>query len=260
VRKEPQPILDKALEWLKEKRFAPKRVTLCWGDCRIPNLLYDNKLNVVAVLDWEMASICDPISDLAWFFFLDWHHSLGYGIPRLEGFPDQKETIERYEKLTGFKVENLRYFEVLAAFKFGVVMAKIAQHMKTTGAPSPTANFEIDNACTQRLAELLELPAPGGPKKQVVNIAEAKITVQIHLTGTGGGDWYIVSDKGVGKRYEGTAEKPDATTTALAQDWSDIQSGKLDRVQAFMGGKLKVEGDISLMLQLEEVISRFSKT
>ncbi|MCX6673858.1 MAG: phosphotransferase family protein, partial [Methanothrix sp.] len=102
VRKEPQPILDKALEWLKEKRFAPKRVTLCWGDCRLPNLLYDDKLNVVAVFDWEMASICDPVSDLAWFFFLDWQLSVGYGIPRLEGFPDKKETIERYEKLTGW--------------------------------------------------------------------------------------------------------------------------------------------------------------
>ena len=259
VRKEPQPILDKALEWLKEKRFAPKRVTLCWGDCRLPNLLYDDKLNVVAVLDWEMASICDPISDLAWLLFLDWHLSLGYGIPRLEGFPDKKETIERYEELTGWKVDNLLYFEVLAAFKFGVVMAKIAQHMKATGAPSPTADFEIDNACTQRLAELLELPAPGGPKKQVVNIAEAKITVQIHLTGTGGGDWYIFSNKGVGKRYEGTAEKPDATMTASAQDWNDVQSGKLDRVQAFMGGKLKVEGDLSLMLQLDEMISKLNK-
>ncbi len=261
VRKEPQPILDKALEWLKEKRFAPKRVTLCWGDCRIPNLLYDDKLNVVAVLDWEMASICDPISDLAWFFFLDWHHSLGYGIPRLEGFPDQKETIKRYEELTGFKVENLRYFEVLAAFKFGVVMAKIAQHMKATGAPSPTANFEIDNACTQRLAELLELPAPGGKKKEALKIEEVKVAVQLHLTGPGGCDWYLVSDKGVGKRYEGTIKElaPSATVTATTQDWSDIQSGKLDRVQAFMGGKLKVEGDLSLMLQLEEMISRFSK-
>ena len=259
VRKEPQPILDKALEWLKEKRFSPKRVTLCWGDCRLPNLLYDDKLNVVAVFDWEMASICDPVSDLAWFFFLDWQLSLGYGIPRLEGFPDKKETIERYEKLTGWKVENLLYFEVLAAFKFGVIFAKIGQYMKAAGAPMET-DFEIDNACTQRLAELLELPAPGGPRKQVVNIAEAKVTIQIHLTGTGSGDWYLVSDKGVGKRYEGTAEKPDATITALAQDWSDIQSGKMDRVQAFMGGKLKVEGDVSLMLQLEEMMSKFSKT
>ena len=259
VRKEPQPILDKALEWLKEKRFAPKRVTLCWGDCRLPNLLYDDKLNVVAVFDWEMASICDPVSDLAWFFFLDWQLSVGYGIPRLEGFPDKKETIERYEKLTGWKVENLLYFEVLAAFKFGVIFAKIGQYMKAAGAPMET-DFEIDNACTQRLAELLELPAPGGPRKQVVNIAEAKVTIQIHLTGTGSGNWYLVSDKGVGKRYEGTVEKPDATITALAQDWSDIQSGKMDRVQAFMGGKLKVEGDVSLMLQLEEMMSKFSKT
>ncbi|MFA5367310.1 MAG: SCP2 sterol-binding domain-containing protein, partial [Dehalococcoidia bacterium] len=148
-----------------------------------------------------------------------------------------------------------------AAFKFGVVMAKIAQHMKATGAPSPTENFEIDNACTQRLAELLDLPAPGGKKRESTKIEDVKVAVQLHLTGPGGCDWYLISDKGAGRRYEGTVEDmtPSATVTATAQDWDDIQSGKLDRVQAFMGGKLKVEGDLSLMLQLEDMISRLSK-
>lgn len=86
------------------------------------------------------------------------------------------------------------------------------------------------------------------------------MAVQLHLTGPSGCDWYLVSDKGVGRRYEGVIKDmtPSATVTATAQDWADIQSGKLDRVQAFMGGKLKVEGDLSLMLQLEEMISRFS--
>jgi aminoglycoside phosphotransferase (APT) family kinase protein/putative sterol carrier protein len=258
VRKEPQPILDKALEWLKGNRFEPQRLTLCWGDCRMPNMLYDDDLNVTGVLDWEMASICDPVSDLAWFFFLDWHHSTGYGYPRLEGFPDREETIQRYEELTGWKVENLFYFDVLAAFKFGVVMAKIAQHMKATGAPSPTDDFEIDNACTQRLADLLELPPPGGHKEEL-KIDEIKLAIQFHLTGPGGEDWYIISDKGVGTRYAGTVENPIATITADANDWKAIQSGELDRVQAFMGGKINVVGELQVMLRLEEMISELSK-
>lgn len=253
-----QPILDKALEWLRENRFAPEHVCLCWGDCRIPNLLYDNDFEVVGVLDWEMASINDHESDLAWFFFLDWQHSEGYGIPRLKGFPEREETIKRYEELTGWKVKNLFYHDVLAAFKFGVVMAKIAQMMKETGASSPTEDFERDNPCTQRLASLLDLPAPGGPKREVTNIEEVTVTVQLHLTGSGGSDWYVISDKGKGTRHEGTAQNPDSSLTASAEDWNAIQKGELDRVQAFMSGKIKMEGDITLMMQLEDMVSKLS--
>ena len=258
VKKEPQPILDKALEWLKQNRYSPKHVSLCWGDCRIPNLLYNDDFEVVGVLDWEMASINDPESDLGWFFFLDWQHSESYGIPRLKGFPDKEQTVRRYEELIGWKVENLFYHEVLSAFKFGIIIAKIAQNMKQTGAPMPTDDYEIDNPSTQRLAELLDLPAPGGPKREMTDLAQVTVKVQLHLTGPGGRDWYVVSDKGVGTRHEGTIDNPDATLTASAADWDAIQKGELDRVQAFMSGKLKTEGDLTLMLQLEDTISKLS--
>lgn len=85
------------------------------------------------------------------------------------------------------------------------------------------------------------------------------MAVQFHLTGPGGSDWYVVSDKGKGTRHEGTVENPDATLTASAEDWKAIQSGELDRIQAFMSGKMKIEGDTTLMLQLEDMISKLSR-
>jgi putative sterol carrier protein len=203
-----------------------------------------------------MAYIGDPESDLGWYFFLDWQYSDGYGIPRLKGTPGREETIQRYEELTGWKVKNLFYSDVMAAFRFGVIMAKIAKNMKATGVPTPTEDFERDNPCTQRLASLLDLPAPGGPKRAMTNIEEVTVTVQLHLTGPGGSDWYLFSDKGKGTRHEGTAHNPDATCTALAKDWDAIQKGELDRVQAFMSGKLNIEGDLTLMMQLEDMISK----
>jgi len=256
---EPHPILEAALDWLKGNLYTPEHVTLCWGDSRMPNTIYGPAFEVKGVLDWEMAYLGDPESDLGWFFFLDWQHSDGYGIPRLEGSPQREETVQRYEELTGWKVKNLLYNDVLAAFRFGVIMAKIAKHMKATGVPTPTEDFERDNPCTQRLASLLDLPAPGGPKREVTKIEEVTVAVQLHLTGPGGSDWYLVSDKGKGTRYEGIVENPDATCTASAEDWAAIQSGELDRVQAFMGGKLKIEGDMTLMLQLEDMISKLSR-
>ncbi len=155
---EPQPVLEASLRWLRENRYAPKRVTLCWGDSRLPNLIYRDD-EVVGVLDWEMAFLGDPEADLAWWLFLDWHHSDGNGTPRLEGFPAREETIRRYEELTGWKTENLFYQEVMAAFRFGASMGSLFQNMSergisVAGTTTPT---------TRRLASLLDLPIPDDP-------------------------------------------------------------------------------------------------
>ncbi len=254
---EPQPILEAALRWLKENRFAPKRVTLCWGDSRLPNLIFRND-EVVGVLDWEMAFLGDPEGDLAWWLFLDWQHSEGYGIPRLEGFPGTEETIRRYEALTGCKVENFLYHEVMAAFRFGVIMVKVAQNMRERGIPTPTPDFGSNNPCTQRLATLLNLPPPGQGKREMTRIEDATVRVQFHLTGPGGHDWYLVSVKGEGTRYEGSVQNPDVTLTASVADWEAIQKGELDRTQAYLGGKLVIEGDLTLLMQMEDMISRLS--
>jgi putative sterol carrier protein len=48
---------------------------------------------------------------------------------------------------------------------------------------------------------------------------------------------------------EGKAEAPKATVTALAADYLAIARGELNAVSAFMGGKLKVAGDMSLMMK-----------
>jgi putative sterol carrier protein len=254
---EPQPILDAALKWLKANRYAPKKVTLCWGDSRLPNLIFRDD-EVVGVLDWEMAFLGDPEADLGWWLFLDWHHSEGSGIPRLEGFPGKEETIQRYEELTGAKVENSLYHEMMAAFRFGVIMASVARSMKESGIPTAADNMGTNNPCTQRLATLLDLPPPGGPAREITRIEEITVRVQFRLTGPGGQDWYLVSEKGKGTRHEGTVENPDVTMTASAADWEAIQSGELDRTQAYLGGKLAIEGDLALLMQLEAMISKLS--
>lgn len=254
---EPQPILEAALRWLREHRFAPKRISLCWGDARLPNLIYRDDA-VAGVLDWEMAFLCDPVADLAWWLFMDWQGSEGYGIPRLDGFPSWEETVRRYEELTGAPVENLRWHEVFAALRFGVVMVRVARHMTASGIPTPTDDFQHDNPCTQRLAQLLDLPAPGTPQRKLTNINESTVRVQFHLTGGGGHDWHLVADRGIGTRYDGIVADPDVTLTATAADWDAIQRGDLDRTQAYLGGKLVIQGDMTLLMQLDDMITRLS--
>lgn len=257
-KEEPQPILEATLDWLKEKRYIPEHVTLCWGDCRMPNTIYSPSGDVLGVLDWEMAYLGDPESDLGFFLFLDWQHSVGYGVPRLDGSPDKEETVQRYQELTGWKVENLLYNEVLAAFRAGVVILSVFKNFNKMGVALPAEDIELNNPCTQRLAELLNLPAPGAPVRETTRIEDVTVSVQFHLTGPGGSDWYLVSDRGKGTRCEGIVENPDATLTVSAEAWTAIQRGELDRLHAWTSGKLKIEGDMTLMLQLEDMISKFS--
>ena len=82
------------------------------------------------------------------------------------------------------------------------------------------------------------------------------VTVQFHLPGTGGWNWYALCEKGVATRHEGIAGSPDCTLTVSAGDWAAIQRGEMDRLHAWTGGKLKMDGDMTLLLQLEDAISR----
>jgi len=255
AREEPQPILQAALDYLRENKFAPKRTALCWGDCRVGNMVFGGNDKVVGALDWEMAFLGNPEADLGWFIFLDWQLSEGYGLPRLEGFPSAEEIVSYWENVTGWKAENMFYHELLAAFKLGVITVKLAKLMKANNAPVPEG-LETNNASTQRIASLLELPPPGEVREKT-SINEVTVVVQNHVTGSGGYSWYLVSDKGVGARHEGTADNPDAVITMSFETDEALRNGDMNKVEAFMGGLLAVEGDMWLLMQLEDMLGEF---
>jgi len=197
AREEPQPILQAALDYLRENKFVPERIALCWGDCRVGNMIFDDNDEVVGVLDWEMAYL---------------------------------------------------------AFKFGVIMVKVVKNMKANKTPI-AEDWDVNNPATRRLASLLELPPPGA-QRQRTNIDEITAVIQTHITGPGGFSWYLVAEKGVGTRHEGTTDNPDAMTTMSFETWKGIQSGELNRVEAFMGGLIQVEGDVTLLMQFEDMLNR----
>ncbi len=255
---ESHPTLEASLAWLDENRYAPERVTLCWGDSRMGNVLYRREdRHVVAVMDWEMAFLGDPEADLSWYILLDWQHSAGAGLPRCEGTPEYEETIRRYEELTGWKVKNLLFNEVFSAVRYGMILACVLKNFKRQGIPIEE-DMILNNVCTQRLSELLGLPSPGEKKQQTADLSQVKVSVQFHFTGDEGLDWYLISDKGRGTRHPGVLPDPTCTITVSLDDWKKIQSGELNRLEAWSSGRLVTEGDLNVMMQLEEMIAEFS--
>jgi len=78
-------------------------------------------------------------------------------------------------------------------------------------------------------------------------------TFQWNITGDEAGVWAFKINNGQGEVIPGGVEKPDVTFTISDKDWIAITEGKLDGMNAFMTGKLKVSGDMMLAMKLQNL-------
>ncbi len=81
-------------------------------------------------------------------------------------------------------------------------------------------------------------------------VGERKVILQFNFSGEVTDSCYFIIDKGNVAAKEGSAENPDITIGTSFGLWMDIMTGKVDGQQMFMEQKYKVNGDISLMIQL----------
>lgn len=155
------PIADATLAWLEQHRPAQEpAASLTWGDSRIGNMIFRD-FRPVAVLDWEMVTLGPGEVDLAWWLVLDRYHTEGVGAQPLPGFPSRDAIIAQYQDIVGRRVQDLFYYEVWGAFRFALVLIRVADMMTEYGVMPPDSGFERNNPATQMLAKMLELPPPG---------------------------------------------------------------------------------------------------
>ena len=76
------------------------------------------------------------------------------------------------------------------------------------------------------------------------------VTVQVELQGAGGGNWVVAISNQQCKVTQGTIANPTLKMSGDAQTVMDVFSGKQDGVRAYMQGKLRVSGDMSLAMRL----------
>jgi aminoglycoside phosphotransferase (APT) family kinase protein len=111
------------------------------GDYRLDNCSMNDAGDVAAVLDWEMATLGDPLADMG-MLKTYWGDGANAGSPSatattpvisLPGFPTWDEAKARYAKKSGIDIENLDYYVVLAHFKLAVILEGINERFKEGG-------------------------------------------------------------------------------------------------------------------------------
>jgi len=123
------PGITRVADWLERNRPTAWRPGLMHGDFHLANIMYSyDGPRVAAIIDWEMATVGDPLLDLGWLL-ATWPDPNGaagtIGIGALAaagGLPTRAELVDRYGALSGLDLSHITWYEVLACFKLGIVL------------------------------------------------------------------------------------------------------------------------------------------
>jgi aminoglycoside phosphotransferase (APT) family kinase protein len=159
--------IDRLQTVLAESVPVSPEPALVHGDYRLDNVIAGDGQRVAAVLDWEMATLGDPLTDLG-LFLLYWdglgaveNPVLG-GVGTAAGFPAGAELVRRYEERRGVDVGPLDWYFAFACFKLAVIAEGI--WFRYTRGQTVGAGFEMFGAFVEPLVRrgLEVLDAAGG--------------------------------------------------------------------------------------------------
>jgi aminoglycoside phosphotransferase (APT) family kinase protein len=158
----PQPIARAAMRRLRRNPPKPaQKISVVHGDYRSGNFLHDGSGRILAVLDWEMAHLGDPLEDLAWCFDPLWNHFDG---GRVAGTVSEAEAIAIWENESGLRVDPaaLAWWKLFSAVKGCAIWTTSAKEFVAGGndlvlgfAGTYTARRH-DRIMADRLEQLVE--------------------------------------------------------------------------------------------------------
>lgn len=137
------PDAEDVIAWLDAEQPPDVGARLIHGDWRFDNLVLDlDCRRIVGVLDWEMATIGDPLMDLgaslAYWVTADddpGFASLSRQPTLLPGMPTREEYVSRYVERSGLRVDDWTFYEVFGLFRLAVILQQIwfrYRHGETT--------------------------------------------------------------------------------------------------------------------------------
>jgi aminoglycoside phosphotransferase (APT) family kinase protein len=132
----PLPMIDFTARWLLQHLPENYETRLVHGDYRNGNVMV-NREGIVAVLDWEIAHLGDPVRDLGWLCVNSWR--FGNHDQPVGGFGSREQLLEGYKSVNDIEVEplHLRFWEVFGSFWWAVACLRMSYSYRSGDNPSP---------------------------------------------------------------------------------------------------------------------------
>ena len=157
--------IDRVHEALSMRIPPQGPATIVHGDYRLDNCMVDDAGNVIAVLDWELCTLGDPMADLGllmvyWTGPHDEPSTSSFAPTTTDGFLDRAELAAHYAKVSGRDVSQLDYYVSFAYWKLACIIegvyARYVAGAMGTHDPSTFAAFATQvEAAAQRAEEVL---------------------------------------------------------------------------------------------------------
>jgi putative sterol carrier protein len=80
--------------------------------------------------------------------------------------------------------------------------------------------------------------------------------IQFDLSGDNGGLYWVKIADGIAKNGDGAIDNPSMTLKATADDWYAVSTGQLNAMSAFMSGKIKIQGDMSIAMKMQTMFAQ----
>lgn len=145
------PELAAVTDWLKQHKPDEARSTVVHGDYKLDNVMFAPQApaRLIAIFDWEMATIGDPLADLGWLM-----HTWGkpdlvvegdvLPVTAADGFATRDELAARYADQTGRTMEHFGFYHVMALWKMAIILEGLYVGYRTGVASNPAAaDFEF---------------------------------------------------------------------------------------------------------------------
>jgi aminoglycoside phosphotransferase (APT) family kinase protein len=165
------PLVQEVGEWLAANKPESPTATIVHGDYRLGNTMFGREApaRLVAIFDWEMATIGDPLADLG-YLTATWSERGAeqrtmfdmMSVTHEEGFMKRDELVLRYEERTGRSTSDLRWYQALALWKAAVFME--GNYKRSVAGTTDDPYLKLFDEGVPMLAEaahgITKLPAP----------------------------------------------------------------------------------------------------
>ena len=132
--------MHKLIEWLPKRIPKQKYVSIVHGDYRLDNVVFDNNDNNIAILDWELSTIGDPLADFGYHCLL-WHiGKIDNDVAKGLGIPNEYEYLKKYLSRTKIQLDSdWEFYIIFSLFKVAGICQGILGRVRDGTAASEFA-------------------------------------------------------------------------------------------------------------------------